>query len=187
MSTDSLAAPTPWPKVPACYDWLSLDRRGQWRLQGQPVRHGGMTDFINRHYGRDEAGHWFVQNGPQRVYVRLDYTPWVLRRDPDGSLHTHTGAPVTAVDAVFLDGQGNLLFAFARGIGLLLDRDLPAILGELHDGHAQAVDEATLLAWLEGSSPRPALFWRHLAVAPIEAGEVAQRFAFIPVPVPAPA
>ena len=24
-----------WPDVPACYEWLALDRRGQWRLQGE--------------------------------------------------------------------------------------------------------------------------------------------------------
>lgn len=187
MPTLPLSPPGPWPNVPTCYDWLSLDRRGHWRLQGQAVRHAGMIDFINRHYGHDDAGHWFVQNGPQRVYVRLDYTPWVLRRDPDGSLWTHTGEPVTDIEAIFLDAGGSLLFAFAGGIGLLLDQDLPAVLGELHDGQGQAAAEATLLAWVEGQTPRPALFWRHLAVAPIDASEVAQRFAFIPVPQPAPA
>ena len=30
-----------WPNVPACHEWLSLDRRGDWRLQGERV-HGAL-------------------------------------------------------------------------------------------------------------------------------------------------
>ena len=28
-----------WPNVPAVYGWMSLDRRGRWCLQGEPVVH----------------------------------------------------------------------------------------------------------------------------------------------------
>ena len=38
-----------------------------------------VTAFIGRNYERDERGCWFFQNGPQRVFVQLDYTPLVLR------------------------------------------------------------------------------------------------------------
>ena len=69
-----------WPNVPACYDWLSLDRRGDWRLQGERVTHRGLIEFMNRQYGSDETGRWFVQNGPQRVYVELAATPWIFHR-----------------------------------------------------------------------------------------------------------
>ena len=77
--TVDLSAIAKWPNVPACYDWLSLDRRGDWRLQGERVTHHGFIALLNRQYGVDEHGCWFVQNGPQRVFVRLDYTPWVFR------------------------------------------------------------------------------------------------------------
>lgn len=45
-----------WPKVPACYGWLSLDRRGCWRLKGQVISHRGLISFINSHYDAD--GSW---------------------------------------------------------------------------------------------------------------------------------
>ena len=68
-----------WPNVPAVYGWLSLDRRGQWLLQGERISNPTVTAFIGRNYERDERGCWFFQNGPQRVFVQLDYAPLVLR------------------------------------------------------------------------------------------------------------
>ena len=97
--TVDLSAIAKWPNVPACYDWLSLDRRGNWRLQGERVTHRGLIEFMNRQYGSDESGCWFVQNGPQRVFVSLAYTPWVLRREGDAFV-THNGQPVDPANAV---------------------------------------------------------------------------------------
>ncbi|XOT98625.1 DUF2946 family protein, partial [Alcaligenes pakistanensis] len=34
--------------------------------------------FFNRNYQADEKGRWFIQNGPQRVYVRLDAAPLIV-------------------------------------------------------------------------------------------------------------
>src|SRR5512133_559363 len=99
------AASIKWPDVPACYEWLSLDRRGNWRLQGERVSHAGLIDFLNRHYSSDDAGNWFVQNGPQRVYVDLAATPWIYRLDGD-KLSTHTGQPAGELRALYLDGDG---------------------------------------------------------------------------------
>ena len=42
-----------------------------------------LLGFINRNYERDEHGQWYFQNGPQRVYVELEYTPWVVRLASD--------------------------------------------------------------------------------------------------------
>ena len=94
-----------WPNVPNCFGWLALDRRGQWRmrneyaqankLSGEPIRHAALIDFIVRNYAHDDAGRWFFQNGPQRVFVELDYTPWVARLSADGAppaFTTTTGA-----------------------------------------------------------------------------------------------
>src|SRR6478752_443039 len=78
-----------WPNVPHCTGWLLLDRRGQWRMRddaaqaagelGTPIRHEALLGFINRNYESDADGQWFFQNGPQRVYVELAYTPWIVR------------------------------------------------------------------------------------------------------------
>lgn len=126
MSDPDVSAAVKWPPVPACYGWLSLDRRGSWRLQGEPVRHPGLIAFINAHYAADESGRWIFQNGPQAVFASLDYTPLVWRMDFDGSLTAHTGAAAGAVAAAYLDEEGSVLLHAARGIGLLDDRNLGA-------------------------------------------------------------
>ncbi len=115
---------TRWPNVPHCHGWLSLDRAGRWRLQDEIVRHHGLADFIGRNYVSDDTGSWFFQNGPQRVYVRLDYTPWVLRVAPDGSLTTQTGCAFPSPEAAWLDEDGNLLISGPDGVGLVHGHDL---------------------------------------------------------------
>src|SRR4051812_19445303 len=85
-----------WPDVPRVYGWLRLDRRGRWLIKSaggfEPIGNRGVNEFIGRNYAPDERGRWFFQNGPQRVFVTLDYTPWVCRlNDSAGSFVTHTG------------------------------------------------------------------------------------------------
>lgn len=168
-----------WPNVPACYDWLSLDRRGDWRLQGERVTHRGLIDFINRQYGRDETGCWFVQNGPQRVFVTLAYTPWVFRREGDGFV-SHTGAASGRLRAIYLDEEGNLLLASELGLGLLDDRDLASFIGECRDAEGRPAQDKDFLAMLEGHTSR--LFWRDLPLMLISSGEVPDRFSFVSAP-----
>ena len=97
-----------WPDVPAVFGWLSLDGRGRWRLhpqgqaaqggEGESITNSQILDFINRNYEHDDAGRWFFQNGPQRVFLRLDAAPFVLRLSDDSSrLVTHTNVPVESV------------------------------------------------------------------------------------------
>ena len=66
-----------WTDVPAVYGWLSLDCRGRWCLRGEPVSHRGAREFMSRNYACTDAGHWYFQNGPQRVYVELEATQLV--------------------------------------------------------------------------------------------------------------
>ena len=89
-----------WPNVPDVYGWLRLDRRGNWWLKsgqapGGPVfeRIGNpaVVEFIGRNYAHDASGRWFFQNGPQRVFVSLDYLPLVYRLE-HAALVAHTGA-----------------------------------------------------------------------------------------------
>ncbi|MBI2307557.1 MAG: DUF2946 family protein [Rhodocyclales bacterium] len=131
MDPSVIAAMAKWPNVPDCVGWLSLDRRGQWRLQDKPVSHAGLAEFIGRNYERHDSGAWFMQNGPQRVWVTLEATPWIYRLGDGEALLTHTGQAVAEVRAAWLvDGEA-LAVATERGLGLVDDRDLPAFLERL--------------------------------------------------------
>jgi len=111
-----------WPNVPAVYGWLDLDRRGNWLIKGERIGNVALREFIARNYANDEQGRWFFQNGPQRVYVRLAYTPFVMHYEGE-RLFDHCGEPVEAADT-FVDDEGSVLIRGSRGIGLLDDRDL---------------------------------------------------------------
>ncbi|HSG23566.1 MAG TPA: DUF2946 family protein [Azonexus sp.] len=179
--TVDLSAIAKWPNVPACYDWLSLDRRGDWRLQGERVMHSGLINFINRQYGCDESGCWFLQNGPQRVFVSLAYTPWVFRREAEGFV-SHAGQPAGAVEAIYLDTEGNILLATKLGIGLLDDRELTQFLGECRDADGQMPDERAFLELMNGNSVP--IYWQKIALQPIAVVDVPKRFKFNPLPQP---
>ena len=134
------AALKKWPQVPDCYGWLALDARGDWYMRDERIQHAGpfpavngsriehpaLRAFIERNYEHDARGAWFFQNGPQRVYLELEATPWVLRLQPDGALLTHTGRTVQ-LQATWLDEQGRLYGDTDAGLGLVHAQDmLPA-------------------------------------------------------------
>ncbi len=96
-----------WPNVPACYGWLGLDARGDWylrdltvqaqgrfpQIKGEKIVHSKWIAFMGRNYAADANGCWFFQNGPQRVFVELEVTPWVFRFGKTvAELISHTGA-----------------------------------------------------------------------------------------------
>jgi Protein of unknown function (DUF2946) len=112
-----------WPNVPAVYGWLSLDRRGNWRIKEEKIGNAALREFIGRNYQPDARECWFFQNGPQRVYVRLAYTPLVVHYEGD-TLVDHCGRRYEPVDEIFLDEEGSVLIEAARRIALLDDRDL---------------------------------------------------------------
>jgi hypothetical protein len=111
-----------WPNVPAVFGWLALDRRGNWLIKGSRVGNAALREFIGRNYDADERGRWFFQNGPQRVYVKLAYTPFVVHYEGEG-LFDQCGRPFAA-RATFLDDEGSVLVQGERGIALVDDRDL---------------------------------------------------------------
>ena len=111
-----------WPNVPAVYGWLALDRRGNWRLRGERIGNPAFRDFISRNYAADDRGCWFFQNGPQRVYVTLAYTPFVVHYEGE-RLVDHCGQAAEALETL-LDDEGSVLIRARQGIGLLDDRDL---------------------------------------------------------------
>jgi len=111
-----------WPNVPAVYGWLELDRRGNWRIKGERIGNPAFRNFISRNYSCDERGCWYFQNGPQRVYIRLAYTPFVMHYEGE-RLFDHCGQAAEALETL-LDDEGSVLIRAPQGIGLLDDRDL---------------------------------------------------------------
>jgi hypothetical protein len=111
-----------WPDVPDVYGWLSLDRRGNWLIRNERIGNLAMREFISRNYQADARGCWYFQNGPQRVFVQLAYTPLVVHLEGD-ALVDHCGRPFAPAQA-YLDDEGSLLILGNSGIALLDDRDL---------------------------------------------------------------
>lgn len=175
------AAMAKWPDVPAVYGWLSLDVHGHWRLRDEPITHPGLIAFINRNYERDEAGRWFFQNGPQRGYVRLEYTPWVLHVNTAGALRTHTGRAIESVRGAWMDDEGNLLLETEAGIGMVDSDALPRISDWLVENGDEAPDPGPM----EGSSGTCLRFGdERLPLAPIARAQVPDHFGFVPDPQP---
>ncbi|MCE3270635.1 MAG: hypothetical protein K0S57_1032 [Ramlibacter sp.] len=126
-----------WPNVPHCYGWLGLDDRGNWYMRddrvqaagpfpqakGSLLRHEKLVDFIHRNYGRDDAGRWYFQNGPQRVYVELQATPWIWRLAADGSVASHTGQSAR-VRQCLVDETGRVYLETDLGFGLVHTQDM---------------------------------------------------------------
>ncbi|MCC7411053.1 MAG: DUF2946 family protein [Gammaproteobacteria bacterium] len=177
-----------WPNVPECYGWLGLDPGGRWLLQGAPLTNANLIAFIGRNYACDAAGRWFMQNGPQRVFVELHYTPWVFRIDGTGTLVTHTGLPVGRLRAAHVDADGHLLLAGDPGIGLLDSRDLATLVGQLRDTGGRPLRDPDTAAALErlmaGADPGLTLVWEDAAVpvTAIGADAVPARYGFVRKP-----
>lgn len=181
MSAFDPSVAPPWPRVPACYGWLSLDRRGRWNLKGQVVSHAGLVSFINSNYGSDTAGNWIFQNGPQAVFVSLDYTPFIFRLEAQGRLTAHTGSAAELITAVYFDDEGSALLHTNLGIGVLDNRDLCAFLSECLNELGFPAGEDELLRTMTGSS---SVFWHGLPVQAIKCHDVARQFGFEPRPAP---
>jgi hypothetical protein len=183
-----------WPDVPAVYGWLALDRRGHWRIKGERITNPMLISFIGRNYACDPRGCWFFQNGPQRVFVELDYTPFVLRvrgaeRAPL-ALETHTGQAVFALRGAWLDEAGALLLETEHGIALVHDRELVRLLPHFIDANGNPLEEPVLEELMElvaRGCPAPLWLGYHessVKVEPISSSEVPARFGFVQRPAP---
>ncbi len=168
------AAMAKWPDVPAVYGWLSLDEHGHWRLRDEPVTHPGLIGFINRNYESDESGCWFFQNGPQRGYVRLEYTPWILHVDTEDALRTHTGRTPESVHGAWIDDEGNLLLETEAGIGLVDSDALPRVSDWLVEDESTGNGTGTCLRFGD----------ERLPLKTIARDRVPERFGFVPDPQP---
>ena len=126
-----------WPNVPDCYGWLGLDARGDWYMRddrvqclgtfpaqkGSKLQHDKLKTFIARNYQADVTGRWYFQNGPQRVFVELEITPWVWRLHDDGRVISHT-EEVARAQRCWMDEFGHVYLETNLGIGLVHSMDV---------------------------------------------------------------
>lgn len=185
MDAMVLAAMQKWPNVPAVFGWLRLDTRGQWWLQDERIEHPGLLDFLVRNYGHDDHGRYFVQNGPQRVYVNLDAAPYSVRRLPAGWLAS-PAIKVGRIRLALLDEQGQFYFEDGERLLVLDDRDLLGLSAMLRRADSQiepdaddwplwlAGEQAWLLHLPEGALP----------VLPVESAGLACAYGIALHPVP---
>ena len=191
-----------WPNVPHCFGWLALDRRGQWRMRdefaqankltGSVIQHAALNEFISRNYACDALGRYFFQNGPQRVFITLDATPWIARMIPGENgpqLLTQCGTEIKPHSALS-DEKGNIYitgiiaqslsdqidsFVFTKteslSVALLHDHDL-----DLFSNQSKVMEDAC--------SYRGSWQWdgEDLPIEPIHSLELSDRFHFIKVP-----
>ena len=191
-----------WPNVPACYGWLSLDARGRWRLQDETISHPGMIAFLNANYTCEADGSWLVNNGPQRVYVKLDSAPWILRLQPDHRFLTHSGRCVSPRGAILLDEDGRVFMDTDAGPAALDDRDLAMLFAEVRTTAGESASESDLLALMaragvrSEATPPPAadsaaaivsLQWHGIPVLSLGHEHAAARLGFVANPTPADA
>ena len=202
-----------WPNVPDCTGWLALDPRGRWRIgeatagTRQTITNATMIAFINRNYFCDDIGRWLFQNGPQRVFVELEYTPFVWRLVPRGhdqwTLAAHTGFAAEP-STIWLDESGRFVVeAKAESnrlcVGVVHDHDTALLADALCDANGKPLGddaEAYITALLSDSADATSLTlaWptrpgtlaatsrAHFRIERIEAGQVASRFGFDPHP-----
>ncbi|MBR7633360.1 DUF2946 family protein [Janthinobacterium lividum] len=182
-----------WPNVPHCYGWLGLDARGHWRMRdqhaqqqqlpGDKIAHVALLGFINRNYDHDERGCWFFQNGPQRVYLNLEATPYIARSDPQHGFVLQTGAPLEQIEQAYWCDNGALILRHGDIVAQVDDRDMAQVLPALRlDG--QAVGDEALLAWLEDAQGNLMLLHndKEIAVQPLAYASVPQTFGFQQAP-----
>lgn len=140
-----------WPNVPDCYGWLGLDTRGNWYMRddraqacgafgsnqpgakGSLLQHQKLIEFIARNYSSDVDGQWYFQNGPQRVYVELESTPWVWRVDADFHIQAHTGL-ITEYQYAVMDEFGWLYLSTSLGFGLVHTQDVHTAANAIEQG-----------------------------------------------------
>lgn len=157
-------------------------------LRGDRIANPALLGFINRNYTCDGQGQWYFQNGPQRVYVNLEATPYIASTDPARGFVLHTGESLVDIDDIWLTDAGHLVLQNGEKIAQLDDRDMAQCLGRLRFADIKITDE-DLLTWLERRGEIGGLTFDHsgkqIAVRYIEQGAISTHFDFMSKPAPA--
>ena len=182
-----------WPNVPHCYGWLALDARGNWRMRDEAAQRAGapgdkltnaaLVGFINRNYTYDDKGRWYFQNGPQRVYVNLEATPFIARTDPGQGFVLQTGQALATVEAAYMTDAGAVILQAGEIVAQLDDRDVAQVLGRMEfDGRPASVE--AIMAWLEDDSDELALALPdgRIRVERLSADALQRRFGYVQAP-----
>jgi len=191
-----------WPNVPDCYGWLALDRRGQWRMRdeftqqhhlpGQVIVHQALKEFISRNYARDSQGRYFFQNGPQRVFITLDTTPWVVRIIPsDQGIQLLTQCQNSLEPTAALSDENGNIYIVGKVTQTIYEDSnrgkfsiqASESIALLHDHDLDLFSELALLRE-EACSFGGSWNWhgKQLPLDPIHSPELANRFHYISKP-----
>jgi hypothetical protein len=180
-----------WPNVPHCYGWLALDARGAWRMRderaqqlnlpGDKLHQPTLVGFINRNYAADERGCWYFQNGPQRVYLNLEATPFIARTDPQQGLLVQTGETLGEIERACMTETGELIVASDGKVAKVDDRDMAQMIQAMQIDDQPASDEA-LMAWMDGSAGT--LMLGQVVVGRVRQAAVPEEFGFVQIPQP---
>ena len=191
-----------WPNVPHCFGWLALDRRGQWRMRdefaqanqlpGNVIHHTTLNEFISRNYAHDSLGRYFFQNGPQRVFVTLDATPFIARIFPSEigpQLLTQCGTEIKPQGALS-DEKGNIYITglFQQSLsdqldGAVFNKIESLSVALLHDHDLDLFSDQSKVME-DACSFRGSWQWKgnQLPIEPIHSSELVNRFNFIKAP-----
>jgi hypothetical protein len=162
------------------------------KLPGQVITHRALNEFISRNYACDRLGRYFFQNGPQRVFITLDATPWIARITPSenglellsqcNSIIEASGALSDEKGNIYILGKVNQLTYEEKNKEQFSNQDCQTV-ALLHD---HDLDHFSRLAKLheEACSFGGSWEWqgKQLPLDPIHSEELAARFKFIARP-----
>ena len=154
------------------------------RAFSQVITHKGLTDFISRNYACDSLGRYFFQNGPQRVFVTLDATPWVARISPiEKGLQIITQCRYMMEPSSALSDEAGNIYIVGKVLQDQIFREVGLSVALLHD---HDLDHFSQLAKLreEACSYGGSWNWqgKQLPLDPIHSEELAKRFKFVSKP-----
>ena len=162
------------------------------QLAGTVIQHTALNEFIARNYAYDSLGRYFFQNGPQRVFITLDATPWIARMIPgeNGAQLLNQCGEEIQPEGALSDEKGNIYITglITQSLSDQIDnsiftkRTLPSV-ALLHDHDLDLFSEQSTVQE-DACSFRGSWLWdgRELPIEPIHSIELSERFHFVKAP-----